>query len=281
MMDEGARPDDNLGEVRGMREIKEAFITFQGILIPRTKQDYERLVYLCYKFREAVKYATAKLHKNINITYKDLKSFVPNAWYCLDAMKIAKLFSKAKRRPRIKKLFIMSTGNKYKKGNQNIKIDLESNNVKVRDPFNKAWLNFTLKIDQRIKKYNFDHYSVRIVFSEGKIRIYIIVPFKQNTFVDGEFVAGFDFNVDRVNMVIVDKLGIIRDIRNVHFHRVTSPGFPKNKAKDIRLKALAKLLDYARDHNCGIVVFENLKFKNKTKTKSKAANRKIHNFACK
>ena len=196
-------------------------------------------------------------------------------------MKIAKLFSKAKRRPRIKKLFIMSTGNKYKKGNQNIKIDLESNNVKVRDPFNKAWLNFTLKIDQRIKKYNFDHYSVRIVFSEGKIRIYIIVPFKQNTFVDGEFVAGFDFNVDRVNMVIVDKLGIIRDIRNVHFHRVTSPGFPKNKAKDIRLKVLAKLLDYARDHNCGIVVFENLKFKNKTKTKNKAANRKIHKFACK
>ena len=96
----------------------------------------------------------------------------------------------------------------------------------------------------------------------------------------GKHIASFDLNSDRINMVIVDRNGEIRDVKVKHFPEVTSHGFPKNKAKDIRLKALAELLDYAYFHNVGIVLFEDLeRMKRRSKTKSRKANRKISKFA--
>ena len=82
-------------------------------------------------------------------------------------------------------------------------------------------------------------------------------------------------------MVIVGWDRKIRDVKTKHFPEVTSHGFPKNKAKDIRLKALAELLDYAYHHNVGMVLFEDLNRikRKKVKTKSKKANRKIQKFA--
>lgn len=81
-------------------------------------------------------------------------------------------------------------------------------------------------------------------------------------------------------MVIVDREGKIRDVKVKHFPEVTSHGFPKNKAKDIRLKALAELLDYAYYHNVGIVLFEDLdRIKKKQFTNNPKANRKISKFA--
>lgn len=86
-------------------------------------------------------------------------------------------------------------------------------------------------------------------------------------------------NSDRINMVIVDRLGIIRDVRTGWFPEVTSHGFPRNKANTIRLQALAKLLDYAYHHGVGIVLFEDLeKIKKHRYTKNRTANRKITRF---
>lgn len=65
----------------------------------------------------------------------------------------------------------------------------------------------------------------------------------------------------------------------MHFRCVNSHGFLRNKARDIRLKALTKLLDYAKNHNVGIIVFEKIRMNKKAKTKSKRANRKIARFA--
>ena len=61
-------------------------------------------------------------------------------------------------------------------------------------------------------------------------------------------IAGFDFNSDRICMVIIDHNGIIRDVRNIHFPEIISHGFPKEKAKTVRREATAKLVKYARDH---------------------------------
>ena len=89
--------------------------------------------------------------------------------------------------------------------------------------------------------------------------------------------AGFDFNPDRINMVIVDTNGEIRDIKNEHFHEVTSHGFPRNKAKAIRQEALSRLVKYAREHGVRYFIVEKLE-KPKTKTRSKKTNRKISRF---
>ncbi len=81
-------------------------------------------------------------------------------------------------------------------------------------------------------------------------------------------------------MVIVDRRGIIRDVKVKHFPEVTSHGFPKDKAKHLRLNALAELLNYAYHHGVGIILFEDLELiKSRSFTKSKKANRKISKFA--
>jgi len=89
--------------------------------------------------------------------------------------------------------------------------------------------------------------------------------------------AGFDFNSDRINMVIIDENGEIRDIKNTHFLEVTSHGFPREKAETIRREALAKLVKYAKEHGVKYFIVEKLE-KPKTKMRNKAANRKISKF---
>lgn len=54
------------------------------------------------------------------------------------------------------------------------------------------------------------------------------------------FYAGFDFNVDRINMVIVDSYGRLRDVKNAHFPEVVT--LPRER----RLKRLGK------NHYCGL-----------------------------
>ena len=81
-------------------------------------------------------------------------------------------------------------------------------------------------------------------------------------------------------MVIIDGFGRIRDMRTEWFPEVTSPGYPRGKARARRLEALARLLDYAYHHGVGTVVFENLLvIKRRKYTSSRVANRKITRFA--
>jgi len=130
-------------------------------------------------------------------------------------------------------------------------------------------------------------YSVGIYLKGEKIEIHVSIPLELyvrhlghnvESRKHGGYIAGFDFNTDRINMVIVDREGNILDIKNKHFHEVTSPGFSKKKAEDIRRKALAELVEYAYRHGVTDYVAEKLA-KPRSKTHSKTANRKITRFA--
>ncbi|WP_202946201.1 hypothetical protein [Desulfurococcus amylolyticus] len=69
-------------------------------------------------------------------------------------------------------------------------------------------------------------------------------------------------------------------IKNMHFHEVSLHGHPATKARDTRLKKLKKLPTYAKNIGADYAVFENLfVVKNRTKTASSSANRKITRFA--
>ena len=70
------------------------------------------------------------------------------------------------------------------------------------------------------------------------------------------FYAGFDFNVDRINMVIVDPHGRIRDVRNIHFPEVVN--YSEDKSRVIRQEALSKLVEYAVSHGVKYFVIEDL-----------------------
>lgn len=123
---------------------------------------------------------------------------------------------------------------------------------------------------------------------DGRIYLHLSVPLelylkffrKGGGAGGGSLVAGFDLNSDRINMVIVDKCGRIRDTRTAWFPEVTSHGFPRNKAKTRRLEALSELLRYAYYHGVGVVVFENLfAVKKRVFGRNRIANRKIARFA--
>lgn len=133
---------------------------------------------------------------------------------------------------------------------------------------------------------NREKYNVTIVLRNGKVYLHLGVSFqiykeyfgkKDN---NGKHFASFNLNSGRINMVILNQDGKIIDVKNEHFHEIVSHGFPKNKAKNIRLKSLVKLLDYAYYHNVGIVLFEDLEgIKRRKFIKSRRGNRKISKLA--
>lgn len=95
----------------------------------------------------------------------------------------------------------------------------------------------------------------------------------------GDLIAGFDLNGDRINTVVIDRFGRIRDIETEWFPEATSHGFPRSKARAKRLEALARLLRYAY-HNVGTAVSEDLLTTRKRKyTNDDTANHKITRFA--
>ena len=121
----------------------------------------------------------------------------------------------------------------------------------------KGWIRFRVEfgeqylplVNELVKKALSKElsYTARIVFRNGRIYLHISVPIElylkyfREGYACGELIASFDMNSDRINMVIVDKQGIIRDVKTEWYSEVTSHGFPRNKANAIRLQALTKL----------------------------------------
>ena len=274
------------------------YITIKGILIPKSNDDYLKLALLCERFKKAVEVGIRlqinKVKKSDGIKVLS-REFINNWWYSQSAWDYAKLLFKGAKanngNPKhihLKSKFVISYPKSNEGGNRNIK--LSENSVKIR--FGKEWLLFECKFPNKfrelVKEVQNYKYGAVITMRDGRIYINLQVPFeiylkyfgRENS---GKLFAGFDLNSDRINMVIVDEFGSIREVKNIHFHEVVSPGFSKNKAKDLRLKALSKLLDYAYYHNVGVVFFEDLDLikrnKKNGKLKSKKGNRKANLFA--
>jgi len=273
-------------------------------------ESYQRLVYLAYRFRKAVVKATRMLAKGLSKDYvekvitEDL-----NQGYAKSVVDIAKLMVKGAEyhdsnplKIKVKKLFIASKGNSIFKGNRNIRL-VSSDKLSVsyhlngRSGIHSEWIECEARFGEEYiplvnevveKAINKElSYDTRILFRNGKIYLHLSIPielyikhFKKGD-AKGDNIACFDFNSDRINMVIIDKQGVIRETRTERFGEVNSPNYPRNKAWTLRLQALGKLLNYAYHHNVSTVVYEDLfKIKRRRikKTKSRNGNRKASNF---
>jgi IS605 OrfB family transposase len=195
----------------------------------------------------------------------------------------------------VKKLFIVSEGESSRLGNRNVRLE-DTYLVKVKYPYDGSWITLRAEFGEKYllllrelvdsAKQKKLSYTARVVFKEGDIYLHLSIPtqlylkyFKKGE-ARGQLIAGFDLNSDRVNLVIIDEHGEIVDVRTAWFPEATSHGFPREKAKVLRLNALARLLEYCYRHGVGTVVFENLlSVKRKRFTRSKKANRKITRFA--
>ncbi len=277
-------------------------VTIIGRLVPNSPEDHMKLVRLAHDFRKAVLYAIRMIANgvNANTILRELRSMLNKA-YGDSAYKVAKALVEGCRynggNPRhikVKKLFIVSEGEASRSGNRNVRFESTSI-VKVKYPYDKSWLTFKVCFGEKyllivkelieLARQKKISYGASIVFRSGRIYLHLSIPIElylkhfSKQLTRGNLIAGFDLNSDRINMVIVDKYGMIRDIKTEWFPEATSHGYPRGKAKARRLEALSKLLKYAYHHSVSVVVFENLLATKRRYTKSRTANRKITRFA--
>ncbi|NJE09003.1 transposase [Thermococcus sp. M39] len=286
--------------VAGARKIRRAevnYITIKTRLEPETTEDYLKLALLCEKFKRGVELSTRLQLKGVKKSkgVKEISRLILNNWWYSDsAWDYAKMLVNGVKHnggnPKhihLKSKFLISKPKENEDGNRNVKI--EGSKVRIRS--NGEWLNFKLRTSKRFLPVILDaqklKFGAQVILRNGKVYLHIQVPFEVflrhfGRTTKGKLYAGFDLNSDRVNMVILDGNGIIRDVKIGHFPGANSPGFPKKNARDLRLKTLARLLDYARHHGVGVVFFEDLeriKQRNGKTSKSKKGNRKASNFA--
>ena len=271
--------------------------TVKGRLIVSSPEDRAWFLLLMRNFKDAVEYAHSLMRKGIpdgEIVKLITSRILCNAHYSYSALKRARLY---KEQPHLKlrKPQLFSVGKGHEKGNRNIRF-LSTDIVKIKIPSvtgRHRWITAKVKFGGRYLGIVEELVNAKIPYGAGvylknsKLELHVNIPLElyqkhlskiPKLYEPYGYLAGFDFNSDRINMVIVDREGHLLDIRTEHFPEVTSHGFPREKARDLRMKALVRLVDYAYHHGVSDYVVEKLE-KPRTKTGSKTANRKINKFS--
>ena len=283
------------------------YVTVNGKLIPRGNEDYMKLCLLAYRFKQAVKHGINLVLKSTpqREAYKELARLLPTSIYGETAYKYAKLLvegakehldngNKVINRICIKRKWLASRGGVTWRGNLNIKL-LSTDKVLIRY-YDNEWLEFNIRFGSRyvslikelieLANQKRISYGVSISFNNGKLYIHIEIPlwlclkrFSMSKPRGYGLVAGFDFNSDRLNVVVIDGEGNIVAIKTFWYSEIISHGFPKGKARWLRLNVLANALKWCRKIGVDYIVFEDLtRVKNKRFTSNPYANRKITKF---
>jgi len=254
-----------------------------------------KLLYTMRLFREAVEKAHHMRKKGVaeKEIKKSLYWTIPNTHYCESAYKKALLYANQEHlKLKHPLLFSIGKGAKRENGNRNIQIDGDRIRIKIPHADGKhEWIEGRIKTSERylpileeLRNYS---YSAGISLKGCEYYVYLNIPIElyakieknEDVHEDASHIASFDINSDRINCVLLRENGELIEVRNHHFQEVNSPGYPKEKARDTRLKALAELIDYAVAHGARIFVFERMGKKNKKDTGSKTGNRKLSRFA--
>ena len=254
-----------------------------------------KLLYLMRNFRDSVEFSHNLMRKGLDenrIVKIVISRVLNNSHYAYSALQRAKLY---REQPYLKltKPQLYSVGKSNEKGNRNVRF-VSTDKVLIKIPHANGKHEFVefkvkfgknyLPIVEELINPNFA-FSTGVKVDEDKFYIYVNVPIElykkhlpvaTNTRNNGKYLASFDLNPDRICMTIVDRKGLLIDVRNEYFPEVIN--YSKEKAQDVRRKALKKLVEYALNHNVGVLVAEKLE-KPKTKSKNKTTNRKISKFA--
>jgi len=282
------------------RKREEIKPTIVGRLYLESPVDKAKLLHLMRKFRDAIEMAHYHMRqgRDINEIHRRLTRFLDNGHYAHSAYQRAKLY---KNQPylKLRKPQLFSVGRACEKGNRNIRLS-STERVKIKIPHadgKHEWIEIKVKFGQKylplieeIVKLANDNklsYGATIVYNKKKYHLHLHIPLelyakylepKVKVKARSHLIASFDLNVDRINMVIVDSEGKIRDIKTEFFPKVISHGVSKEKAETIRLQALSKLIDYACCHNVKYFVFEKLQNIDESKLHNRVARSKVGRF---
>jgi len=210
-------------------------VTVIGKLIPHRNEDYMKLTRLAWSFRRVVELMVREVASGTSMrdATKKLYSILPNYVYLESAYKHAELVVEGCRsnngNPKhvhIRKLFIVSRGNKYDRGNRNVKLIPRGRffEVLIKYPWDGSWIRARALFGEKyipllrelieLCEKRAEGYGARIVFRSGKPELHVSVPlnlclkhFSTPKRQGYGLVAGLDLNSDRVNMVVVDSAG--------------------------------------------------------------------------
>ena len=236
-----------------------------------------KLCLLAHRFRQAVEHGINLVLKGVSQkeAYKELAKLLPSSIYGETAYKYAKLLVEGAEKDskiEIRKIWIASRGGVTWRENLNIKL-VSTNKVLVRY-YGSDWLEFEAKFGRkyvplinkliRLAYQKKISYGVAISFSNSEAFIHVEAPIwlflkhfstpKQKGY---ELVAGFDINSDRINAIVIDGEESIVAMKTFWYSEVVSHGFPREKARWIRLNALADALKWCRRIGVDYIVFKN------------------------
>jgi len=110
-----------------------------------------------------------------------------------------------------------------------------------------------------VKEYNFYSNNLHLYCS-----LQVMVPYslylevmRRYSKLLGDHIGGVDVNADRINLVIIDKYGRLRDVRTFWFREITSRGYKRKPAWTKIHQAIHDMLDYAYTHGVSLVALEN------------------------
>ncbi len=281
---------------------KEALENFQFVTINGRVEfeDIERISRIAYYYSKAVKAGInlALRGVSLNDAVKELYNIIPYAFYAETAYKQAlALVENNGNKVEVRKRWIACRGSKADRGNRGIKFHVLEDHVEVRvkDPwgswiygkayFGKKYLPLLRELEDLANKKE-EGYGAVISFKERPM-IHLQIPlwlylrhFSSPKPCGYGLIAGFDLNSDRLNVVVVNKDGKVVAIKTFWYSEVTRPGFPKGKAKALRLNALSQALNFLSRIGVDYAVFEDLFLvKGRRFTRSRSGNRKITRFA--
>jgi len=151
----------------------------------------------------------------------------------------------------------------HKRETERIVIDLRTPKGyrKILETLTEKALNREMGYPARIavKEYNFYPNNLHLYCS-----LQVMVPY--NLYLEtmrkynkplGNYVAGIDVNIDRLNLVIVDKYGELRDMRTFWFREITSRGYKRKPAWTKIHQVIHDMLSYAYHHGVSHTALEN------------------------
>ena len=255
--------------------------TVRGRLTLNSPIDKAWLLLLMRNFKDAVEYAHSLMRKSTpegEIVKLLTSRILNNAHYSHSALQRAKLY-REQRYLKLKKPQLYSVGKGMENGNRNIRLH-STDRVMIKIPSatgRHRWITAGVRFGKRYLPIIEElvnggiPYGAGVYLKDGRLELHVSIPLElyadrlrktRERVKPAGHIASFDFNPDRICMVI----------------EVTSHGFPKEKARGLRLKGLVELVDYAWHHGVTDYVVEKLS-KPKKKTGSKSGNRKISRFA--
>jgi len=271
-------------------------VTVVGKLLIPDEISASRLLLLMRKFRDAVEIAHSLLYKkglSESEVKRRLTKYLSNAWYAYSAIKVAKLYREQKR-IKLRKPQLYSVGSSDEKGNRNIKL-VETNRVLIKIPhevnghewkeykvlFGKKYIPVINELISGCYTYGAG-VSIKVEKNEDwrdvwskRLILYLNIPINLYVKYMGSVItnvssntllwAGFDFNVDRVCMAIIDSTGRLRDTKTVFFFNAVNTS--REVSKSMRKEALTELVKYATAHRVKYLVVEYLEKPRRVKSK--------------